>query len=169
MRDRALSKGHARERERFDDHTCQLSVLKFGDHIHVQNKVGNNPLRWQKSGKVLEVRPYDQYQYNINMDGSGRITVRNRKFKKKFTPFNPSTGIFNQYLDQIDPHTSSRETHRTAAPNSERQDLISNSEHSSTNVSPSTSTLTISSDATATTCNDGGSTVLKTCKFPLRR
>jgi len=168
MRERALSKRHARQRERLDEHTRRLPVLTVGDHVYVQNQVGNNPLRWDKSGKVLEVRPYDQY--SIKMDGSGRITVRNRKFLRKFTPFNPSAGTLNQYLDQIGPHTpSSDRTHPTATGNSEEQDLIANSEASSTNACPSTSTPTSSSDATATTCNDGSRPVQSTAQVPLRR
>ena len=98
-----------------------------------------------------------------------RMTVRNRKFLRKFTPFNLSTDILNQYPNQINPNISSSETHQTATPNSEGQDLISNSEAFSTNVSPPASTPTTSSDATATTCNDGGSTVQSTAQIPLRR
>ena len=34
--------------------------------------------------RTVEVRQHDQYA--IRVDGSGRITLRNRKFLRKFTP-----------------------------------------------------------------------------------
>ena len=50
----------------------------------VQNQSGNQPLRWSKRGVVVQVLPNRQYQ--VRMDGSRRITLRNRKFLRKFTP-----------------------------------------------------------------------------------
>ena len=46
--------------------------------------MGNHPNKWDKTGVVIEVRHY--HQYVIRIDGSGRITLRNRKFLRKFTP-----------------------------------------------------------------------------------
>ena len=42
------------------------------------------PINRIKTGVVIEVRQY--HQYVIRIDGSGRITLRNRKFLWKFTP-----------------------------------------------------------------------------------
>ena len=50
----------------------------------VQNQAGNKPLRWSKRGVVVEVLPHRQYK--VRMDGSRRITLRNRKFLRKFSP-----------------------------------------------------------------------------------
>ena len=45
--------------------------------ISVQvNQHGNDPLRWERSGVVVEVGEYDSY--NVRLDGSGRLTKRNR-------------------------------------------------------------------------------------------
>ena len=54
--------------------------------MYVQNQTGNNPRKWGKSGKVLEVLPHDSFL--ISIDGSYNATKRNRKFLRKFTPMN---------------------------------------------------------------------------------
>ena len=54
------------------------------EHAMVQNQVGNQPTRWNKRGKVMEVLPHRQYK--VMVDGSRRITLRNRKFLRKFIP-----------------------------------------------------------------------------------
>ena len=36
---------------------------------------------------VIEVRQFDQYV--VKVDGSGRVTIRNRKFLRKYVPFQP--------------------------------------------------------------------------------
>ena len=36
--------------------------------------------RWTRTGRVVEVLPY--HQYHIRMDGSGRLSLQNRKFLK---------------------------------------------------------------------------------------
>ena len=65
-------------------HTRFLPPLPVADHVKLQNQMGNHPKRWDKTGVVIEVRQY--HQYVIRMDGSGRITTRNRKFLRKYTP-----------------------------------------------------------------------------------
>ena len=87
-RESALAKRHSKIRERLNEHTRVLSPLKIGDTVYVQNQTGNYPRKWDKSGKVIEVKQFDQY--NIKIDGSGRVTLRNRKFLRKFTPYEPS-------------------------------------------------------------------------------
>ena len=37
---------------------------------------GNDPLRWEKSGVVVEAGEFDSY--NVRLDGSGRLSKRNR-------------------------------------------------------------------------------------------
>ena len=76
---------HSREREKWSEHTRELKPLDVGDHVYVQNVVGNNPRKWERTGIVVEALPFRQY--NIKLDGSGRITLRNRRHLRKFTPF----------------------------------------------------------------------------------
>ena len=84
-REKALAKRHATEREKWTQHTRDLGPLDIGDHVYVQNLLGNHPLRWERTGLVVEVKEFNQY--NIKIDGSGRVTLRNRKNLRKFTPY----------------------------------------------------------------------------------
>ena len=47
----------------------------------IQNQTGNDPTKWDKTGIVLENRPHSQVL--VRVDGSRRITLRNRRFVKK--------------------------------------------------------------------------------------
>jgi hypothetical protein len=73
--------------ERLSEHTKRLPPLTIGDHVRIQNQVGANHIKWDKSGIVIEVRQFDQYV--VRVDGSGRATVRNRKFLRRFEPVVP--------------------------------------------------------------------------------
>ena len=84
-REVALSKRHMKISERLSEHTKVLPELTAGDNVRIQNQVGPNPLKWDKTGKVIEVHQHDQYV--VKLDGSGRVTMRNRKFLRKFSPF----------------------------------------------------------------------------------
>ena len=55
--------------------------LKVGERCLVQNQHGNYPLKWDKSGVVLEVLPHNQY--SVKLDGTNRTTNRNRKFLRR--------------------------------------------------------------------------------------
>ena len=84
-REDALSKRHMKCSETLSEHTRSLPPLKVSDTVIIQNQVGNHPRKWDKTGKVVEVKQYNQYI--IKVDGSGRTTLRNRKFLRKYTPF----------------------------------------------------------------------------------
>ena len=83
-REEALRNRHMKLAERWNEHTRQLPPLKVGHHVRVQNQTGNHPTKWDKTGVVVEVRQYDQYV--VRMDGSGRMTLRNRKFLRQYIP-----------------------------------------------------------------------------------
>ena len=68
--------GHGKGKE-LSEHTKKLMPLKMGDLVSVQNQHGNKPLRWNHTGTVVEVGDFDKYM--IKMDGSGRLTTRNRR------------------------------------------------------------------------------------------
>ena len=80
----ALRNRHMKLAERWTEHTKRLPPLKVGHYVRVQNQIGNHPTKWDNTGVVVEVRQYDQYV--IRMDGSGRVTVRNRKFLRQYIP-----------------------------------------------------------------------------------
>ena len=60
--------------------------------ISIQNQVGQSPRKWDRTGTIIEVRQFDQYA--VKVDGSGRVTLRNRKFLRRFTPVMPQNSSF---------------------------------------------------------------------------
>ena len=71
-------------REQWEAHTMDLAKLVQGDNCFLQNLVGNHPKRWERTGKVVECKEYEQYLLKVN--DTGRTTLRNRKHLKKFQP-----------------------------------------------------------------------------------
>ena len=86
-REEALRNRHQKTCERLTEHTRSLPPLEVGDCVRVQNQSGPNPTKWDRTGIVVEVRQYDQYV--VRIDGSGRVTLRNRKFLRKYLPVIP--------------------------------------------------------------------------------
>lgn len=83
-REEALRNRHMRAAERLSEHTRPLPQLAVGDCVRIQNQTGPNPTKWDKTGIIVEVRQFDQYV--VRVDGSGRVTLRNRKFLRKYLP-----------------------------------------------------------------------------------
>ena len=83
-REEALRNRHMKISERLTEHTRVLPPLAVGDSVRIQNQRGPHPTKWDKTGIVIEVRQFDQYV--VRVDGSGRVTLRNRKFLRKFLP-----------------------------------------------------------------------------------
>jgi hypothetical protein len=73
-----------RTTEHLSEHTRTLQPLVVGDCVRIQNQTGPHPNKWDKTGIIIEVRQFDQYV--VRVDGSGRITLRNRKFLRKYLP-----------------------------------------------------------------------------------
>ena len=69
-----------RSAERWSEHTKRLPPLTTGDYVRNPNWTPSNQM--DKTGRVVEVRQFDQHV--VREDGSGRMTVRNRKFLRKF-------------------------------------------------------------------------------------
>lgn len=84
-REEALRTRHQKSAERLSEHTRSLIPLVVGDTVHIQNQSGPHPTKWDRTGVVVEVRQFDQYV--VRVDGSGRVTLRNRKFLRKYVPF----------------------------------------------------------------------------------
>ena len=83
-REEALRNRHMKAAERWSEHTRHLPPLKVGDLVRIQNQVGNFPKKWDKTGQVVEVKQHSQYV--VKVDGSGRATLRNRRFLRLYTP-----------------------------------------------------------------------------------
>ena len=95
--------------------TKQLGKLEVHDTVQVQNQVGKHPTRWDITGTIVEVRPFDQYTVKIH--GSGRLTTRNRKFLRKIVP-NAQEKTAPAPLPEPSPHA---ELSQPAPPVPERQ------------------------------------------------
>ena len=85
QRETALAQRHAKQGQLLAEHTKVLSPLKIGDTVLVQNQQGPREKKWDKSGLVVETLEYDQYR--VRMDGTGRATLRNRRFLRPIKPY----------------------------------------------------------------------------------
>ena len=109
-RELAMRKRILRGAERWSEHTRDLPPLTPGSRVLIQNQYGAGKVakKWDKSGLILEDLGFNKY--SVKVDGSGRITQRNRQFLKKFTPVtptlpgpNPNSSYFEPQVNPI-PH-----------------------------------------------------------------
>ena len=64
------------------EHSKPIPPLHVGCKVFIQNqdKSSKHFKKWNRTGTVKEVRDFDQYV--ISVDGTGRLTLRNRQFLK---------------------------------------------------------------------------------------
>lgn len=87
-REHTLRTRFAKQLESLSLNTKSLPPLSEGDVCRIQNQNGRYPLRWDRTGTVVQCRDHDQYL--VKVDGSGRLTLRNRKFLRKIEPYFPN-------------------------------------------------------------------------------
>ena len=80
-RQTAMEKRSSEAHQRWNTHSKGLPPLTRGDPVHVQNKHGNHPGKWDSTGIITEVLQF--HQYTVLMDGSGRLTTRNRRHLRR--------------------------------------------------------------------------------------
>ena len=90
-RELALAPRGAKLHDKLKQGTKELPPLEIGDHVMLQNKLGNKPKRWDKRGVVVQADPKTR-QYKVMAFGSRRLTLRDRRFLRKYTPINPPPG-----------------------------------------------------------------------------
>lgn len=83
-KEEALRTRMSRTTESLTAHTRPLRPLAPGETVFLQNQLGRHPRKWDRSGVVVESLGHDQYR--VKVDGSGRLTLRNRRFLRAFTP-----------------------------------------------------------------------------------
>ena len=83
-RELGASKKLARSKEKYDEHASPLAALSVGDSVQVQNREGNKPLRWDRTGQVVE--RMENRQFMVKCDGSGRVLLRTRSHLRKIQP-----------------------------------------------------------------------------------
>ena len=82
LKEEALRTRYVKTVENLSEHARSLAPLRHGDHVMVQNQRGRHPKKWDNSGVVVETKPHDQYVVKIS--GSGRLTLRNRRFLRLY-------------------------------------------------------------------------------------
>ena len=97
-REKALSTRYGKIEEDLKRHSNELKELPVGAIVQVQNQKGKDPLKWDKSGVVVE--SLGNHQYTVKMDGSGRVTLRNRKILRKIRPLVNSYVSIDDVLDK---------------------------------------------------------------------
>jgi len=81
QKEQALRTRYQGCQERLAEHARDLPPLLLGDRVAIQNQTGRRPSKWERTGTVVEVRDHEKYVMKV--DGSGRLTMRNRRFLKK--------------------------------------------------------------------------------------
>lgn len=102
-REQALATREARDRTKWTEHSKPQKHLHIGEHVNVQNQTGNTPKRWDKRGVVVASNGHDQYE--VRLDGSRRVTKRNRKFLR---PFHPAIPVGQVKVPVIQQNTHTR-------------------------------------------------------------
>ena len=69
----------------------ELPPLEIGDHVMLQNQLGNKPKRCDRRVVVVQADPKTR-QYKVMAFGSRRLTLRNRRFLGKYMPINSPSG-----------------------------------------------------------------------------
>ena len=82
-KEEALRTRFVRNSENMNCKARQLPPLQPGTKCFIQNQSGNFPKKWHHTGTIIESLPYDKYA--VRVDGSNRLTYRNRKFLKAYT------------------------------------------------------------------------------------
>ena len=103
-KEEAMKTRYTRTMESLNRSARNLPPLEEGDRVFVQNQRGHHPTKWDASGVIMEVGTHDQY--TVKIDGSGRLTTRNRRFLRKFTPASPDIA---QPLRILAPTTGSQQ------------------------------------------------------------
>ncbi|KAK3700483.1 hypothetical protein QZH41_004740 [Actinostola sp. cb2023] len=116
----ALRARMTRTTESLKAHSRALRPLSIGEHVFLQNQQGSNPTKWDRSGVVMESPVHDQYR--VKVDGSGRLTLRNRRFLRAYTQATPS--ITPRQQTASDPSDSSAGQRTTSPPTAAAPDCL---------------------------------------------
>ena len=81
---KGLSKRYEVDGKRLAEYTRDFKEVPFGTDVAVQNQNGKNAKKWDKTGKVVATAVYNNLY--IKMDGSNRLTTRNRRYVKPIVP-----------------------------------------------------------------------------------
>ena len=83
-REKAIHTRMVKTYERLEQNSKDLPYLHQGDTVFIQNqdKSHGKPNKCDREGTIVEVGDNDQYLVRVH--GTGRVTLRNRRFLGKF-------------------------------------------------------------------------------------
>ena len=84
-REVALARRHEVKQDELSRATKTLVPLEVGTVVRLQNQRGPHKQRWDRSEVVIEVLLFSQYK--VRVDGTGRVTLRNRVFLRRIIPY----------------------------------------------------------------------------------
>ena len=84
QREESMQDLFARNMEKVQTPPRSLKPIDVGQYVVIQNQNGPRPLRWDRTGQVVEYKDYDQYLVKVH--GSNRLTLRNRRFLRAYDP-----------------------------------------------------------------------------------
>ena len=113
-------------RSYWNEHSKQLKPLQVGDLVRIQNQFRPHPLKWDRTGVIVEVKQHDQYV--VKIDGSSRSTLRNRKFLRRYE----RSPVHNNKTDLLEKLRFVRSHHTSLAKSGQidkRKSIPSSSNH----------------------------------------
>ena len=83
----------------------KMPPIAVSDKVLVQNQKGRSPNILDKSGVIVECKPHNQV--NVMMDGSRKVSLRNRQFLRKIETPMPVSGVkpsqfYNAHHNEVD-------------------------------------------------------------------
>ena len=89
-KEEAIRSRLVRSCEQLEIGSKELPPLREGDQVFIQNqdKATGRPLKWDRQGTIIAGKGFDQYLVKVH--GSGRLTLRNRRFLRKFQVRSPT-------------------------------------------------------------------------------
>ena len=99
LKEEALRQRFHHSAEGREEHCRSLPDLEIGDRCYIQNQTGPRQKRWDRSGTVVEA--HGNSSYALKVDGTDRVTRRNRRYLQKFTPASPditNRGAFAKHV-----------------------------------------------------------------------
>jgi hypothetical protein len=86
-RERTLAKKREEDGVKWAAKTKDLQELEVATEVSIQNQSERNPNKWDKTFFFLENKPNSQVL--VRVDGSRRVTLRNRKFVRPLNRYRP--------------------------------------------------------------------------------
>ena len=85
-KEKAIHSRFVKTCEKLEEHAKELPPLREGDSVFIQNQnlAYGKPNKWDREGTIIQTGENDQYLVRVR--GTGRVTLRNRRFLRKFSP-----------------------------------------------------------------------------------